>query len=214
MQYKTASYDVRLFGLALTPSLFSSVVCFVLGLVFVGAIVLNVYFKGSFLPIVFFDWGNLAISNTGDVTYGIILQDATNKLSAFTVWALFGLFMIAMGGSAYGIIRKARRLGDQLTDQRLNRKQILFEAFRRLGVQGLIFILWTLYAWVFFKFVFVYVLAASATGASDLPRFEGVGFIIAAVLILICALHMHVVFLRLLILRPRVFGAADYLATQ
>ncbi|HEU5187859.1 MAG TPA: hypothetical protein VFT87_05160 [Candidatus Saccharimonadales bacterium] len=214
VQYKAASYDIKLFGLALTPSIFSGIASIVLSAVFVGSIILDVYFKGSFLPVVFFDWGNMAVSDMGDTTYGIVLQDATNKLSAFAVWALFALFIIVVAASVYGIIHNASHLRQELADQRLNRKRIALEALERLAVHAVTFILWALYTWMFFTFIFVYVVAASATGAADLPQFRGIGFISVALLVLIAALHVHVVFLRLLFLRPRVFGSANYIVTQ
>lgn len=209
MDSRAASYDLRLLGLALTPSIFSSIFCVVFTLLLVGGLVIDVRLKDSFLHIIFFDWSNMSIGQTGDTTFAIVMQDLSNRASAFVVWALFAVFIIVVCGAIYQTVRNLKSLNTELTDQYLIRKTILSRVLQRLGVHAATVVVWALYGWLFFAFIVPYVIAASLVGAVTFPTLEGIGYIIVATVIISLALHLHIVFLRVLLLRPRVFGSAN-----
>ncbi len=211
MKYAAASYDIRLLGQALTPSIFSGIFCVTLGTAVVVAIVIDAQLKGSFLPIVFYDWGNVGVGGSGDRTYGILLQEISNRLSTFIVWVIFGTILLLIASSILGAIRQAKRLKTELASSGYRRKSIVADAVWRFVVRSIIVAAWAAYIWVFFAVILSYAISAATIGGSDMPSIIGIGYIVLATLMLVAALFVHVVFLRVLLLRPRVFGMADYI---
>lgn len=87
------------------------------------------------------------------------------------------------------------------------RREGLEHAVVRIGVIAV----WAVY-WLFFlNIALPYCLLLSRIGAEDIMSLQGIGLNIVALFGLIVALHLHVVLLRLLFLRPRLLGGDAYI---
>ncbi len=84
------------------------------------------------------------------------------------------------------------------------------EMGRRLTIRAVVLAVWILYTVVFVKAVLPFTILASQIGLSDGRTLTtGISYMLFAGLMLFATVHMHVIMLRLFMLRPRVFGGKD-----
>jgi len=94
----------------------------------------------------------------------------------------------------------------------VNRSEIARELFRRLCVRVATMLGWAVFGACFFALLLPMVALLSQMGVDHIQegmKFLGGLILAAAVVILALALHLQVVFLRLVLLRPRVFWSAQ-----
>lgn len=88
------------------------------------------------------------------------------------------------------------------------RQQMRAEALARLIFRALALVGWVLYSLLFAAFLVPAFVALFSSGIADLSHVDWLALFTAYGALWI-ALHAHVVFARLLCLRPRLFGGAD-----
>lgn len=194
---------------ALTPSTLSGLVCVVVGLLFVGNLLLSALLRGSYLPVIIFEWANLpAFWQEGDLSYDMAWGDFTNTSAIFILWATLGLALLSV---VRWIIRTRAGLVEVNQDMQTvgyNRAAVVKQELVRLGFRLLAVVGWAAYLWLFFGYILHYIVAATLAAGGNLADLQNVGFLLVALLMTILSLHLHVVFARLAALRPRLFGAA------
>ncbi len=82
------------------------------------------------------------------------------------------------------------------------------ELISRLVFRAFILVIWTMFFFISVGFL-VPVSVSSVQAASDFNSLEDVQFMLYAFTILFATFHLHVIFLRLFVIRVRVFGQAD-----
>lgn len=92
-----------------------------------------------------------------------------------------------------------------------NRQAIVRELSRRLVLRSTVLVGWAFFGAYFFSVLLPFVGLLNRTGVEHIQDGAPMGWLLcaAAGFIFAISIHMQIIFLRLLYLRPRVFGGAD-----
>jgi hypothetical protein len=80
------------------------------------------------------------------------------------------------------------------------------DTLHRILIRGLVATTWIVYIVISVIIIFPFCILLSRIGAESITTSQGIIMNIEAFLLLAVSLHIHVIFLRLLCMRPRVFG--------
>jgi hypothetical protein len=206
----------RLAILLLKPSITSGIVCFILA---VGLLVLSNYsyivddprfsdyFYGDYGIVVAFeryfdsfDNGFTGLMPTQSLSYNVLVLIAavTTGLLTYGFLQLITKFL-------------AMVLGDYLTVANANaeEKSTIDELVIRWIVRLVSFALYVLYWLLFMAILVPFCILAARVSATDLLSLSVWISSVSSVIVLAISLHIHVVFLRLLLLRPRIYGGGE-----
>lgn len=131
---------------------------------------------------------------------------------------LIGLGAVAAGVALYVVVRVLIKLissismtvGEMRAVDTPAKRVIEREMVRRLGVRALVVFVWALYAFVFVKVILPFCILASEVGLDQTSRPSmAVAYLLFAFALLFTSLHLHVIAMRLLLLKVRVFGNPD-----
>jgi hypothetical protein len=196
----------RLFTYLLTPSLTSGTLCVLLAGVILGIFNWGSLVKRAFFYDYFFGPGGLVTTLQGgssDETSlhtglsGAVINDLLIFLAALTAGALV-LFVLE-------IIQAARnRAAEAYGGQGMRR-----EFATRLVVRTLVIAAWGAYGVVTLRLLLPFCVLAARVGIHLLWQWSGFAYLLFGALSLMLCLHLHVVFIRLLVLRPRLFGGQE-----
>jgi hypothetical protein len=104
-------------------------------------------------------------------------------------------------------VSSTRRIWLELDTLGSTRHAILAKLFSRLGLRTLSLVGWTIYAAFFFSTLIPFSVILIQTGVAHINNGAILGWLdcILAALLLTLAMHLHVIFVRLIFLRPRLF---------
>jgi hypothetical protein len=175
----------RLFILLLKPSLFSGITAVVITLLVIGIANWPYFtYTTALYPLLYGDFGVVtALEQSPALTKNV--QDAFAR----------GAFLVVRG------VRGGTHTVSALenANERKNTLQLLGE---RLGILAV----WILYTVISVTIIFPFCLLLSRIGADVITSPQGIFMNVGAFLLCIVSLHVHVIFFRLFLLRPRVFG--------
>ena len=204
----------QLFKLLILPSYGSGIATFVVSLVFLGYsawlfISNNQLFYGAIFgpygvktlvwqnSLALNSWQQLLFSSS--IAYYIALLGVAIivGMTVFTVLQAFGF-----------LVRGSSELLHEALDVRRRTSR---ELFYRLALRVVAIVGWGMYLSAFFSSILPTILSANQVGIERIQAQEYFGAVdsIGAFLGLILALHMHVIFLRTVLLKARVFGGED-----
>lgn len=203
-------HQKQLAKLLLHPSLFSLILTIVLaGAVLAIAVwpdaahspLLNQYFYGPYGVV-------QALQKSPDI------NEFTRAFSVSPVvyyGLIFGVATLVAGG-VYAILQTLSKVivGSYDTwhvfhDPAQGKENMEKEVGTRLTVRLMTILLWIAYTYFFLTILLPYCIFASRIGISHIFEWEGL-YALAGFLLLLASLHVHIIFIRLLLLRPRVFG--------
>lgn len=207
-------YDLRLIRLLLTPSLLSGTLTLGLGALLIGY---NAWLYVSEQQL-FYDY---LFGSHGLKTY---IWQHSDKVSSWqgaflgnpvVYYVLVGATAIAAGLIVYFLLQlisltfKNFRLSlGILHAQNKTDKAIALELFSRLVTRVISLVCWGLYGAFFISIISPFVFVLNQVGIEYIHDSRFVGWLacLGALLILMLTIHLHVIFLRLVFLRPRLFG--------
>ncbi|MDX2776130.1 hypothetical protein PV379_02020 [Streptomyces caniscabiei] len=148
---------------------------------------------GEFGAITAFERSPLLVQETVEsITTSPILYAAMVIMTACTAgWVVFVFF-------------KTLRSGKDMTGTAYQQQRV----WQRAGIRTLVVMVWALYSVITIQFIAPFCLLLSRIGAETILTVEGIALNIGAFTLLTTALYLHVIFLRLFLLRPRAFGGA------
>ncbi|CAN5140047.1 hypothetical protein BH09PAT3_BH09PAT3_0500 [soil metagenome] len=196
--------------LLLTPSWITNVVGVALGvLVTAGVIVLSRY-QGSELRQQIFDVKANTPTNSSAASYQSVADNIANNnfLAAaplLIVWACVGLVVYFFAMSIARSFGEAFQLHDQLEYVHSSRSDLIKEALLHLVIRALAVLGWFLFIKLSLSILVPYALAA-ANIASQSLSLSNIGYALLAVIVLYVDICIHAVFLRLIVLKPRLFN--------
>jgi hypothetical protein len=206
--------DKRLFKVLLLPSGISTLICVLLA-VAVGVVVFtSTHFSGSTLEQQVGVWR--AINTENDYSYyggsaALTLDSAFNQVATFIMYALFGIVLYFFAVGLITAFRGAEEFEHELKYANVSSKQLKLAAFVHLGIRVVVVVIWFFYLKFFFGTVLFACLSWLYMAADAIATVNGIGHALLAVCVLSLSLHVHVVLLRLLVLRPRLFQSESYL---
>lgn len=209
-------HQKKLAILLLKPSLLSGIACFVV------AVGLLVYTNYSFIvgdPVLEeYLFGQYGIVTIFEAYFARVAAYISSLMPEQTVsYNILVLVAAAVIGLLTYIVLQistkflATVLGDYLTisDTEETDTPTAVEVGLRWIVRLVSFALWVVYWFLFVAVIVPFCILAARVGANDLLSVAVWATILVSVFILFAALHIHVIFLRLLTLRPRVFGGRE-----
>jgi hypothetical protein len=202
----------RLLTILISPSLISALLSFVFtALVKAGARWPYIHAHPVLATYVLGDYGLSSVFHRINILLGV----AFNSSLAYNIAAV--CFAILVGLSVYIVVAGYRYM---LTEMQAIRDEIAFtkkvERRRvetvlglRLGLRLASLAAWSLYSVFFFNIIIPYAITLTSTNIITDPLVLARWF--GALLLLLATTHLHVIFARLLALRPRLLGSADTL---
>ncbi len=207
----TPNLDSRLFGLLLLPSWFSAAVAVIVGLlVGIGTVVLTHYQSSTF---------RLELLNTQvsqptayqSLTDRILSNNFISNLPLLLFWTLVGLVVYLFTSNILAAIRSTAELKSELEYVHVNRHSLLVTAAEHLLVRLVVLVIWVFFIVFFFNHVLPYCVAAALAGSGSQGSLLNVSYVLLSIVIMTAAVHLHTIFFRLLLLRPRIFSSAVYI---
>lgn len=194
----------------LTPSWFSGLIAATVSLVaVVGTIVITNYEVSGLRQELF------EAKSGGATVQGFDYQAITSHLSQnqlisnlplFLFWAGLGMVVYLLATSLWGSLANAEELREEMDYVNAPKQWILRTILVHLAVRLVLVLVWVVYLRLSLKVFLPYVLAAAHVAATSLPSASGIGYGLLACMVGFAALHVHVVLLRLLLLKVRAFG--------
>jgi hypothetical protein len=209
-----SNLDTRLFGILLSPSLLSAFVIIVLSIGLVVFSIISSHYKGSSTRLLFLKF-NADQSHSSAQAIGRTLDSNKfiSNLPLLLFWCLVGFVVYMFAVNIFGAVQRAAELGDELNHfTNMNRGQIVRESLEKLCIRLVVIVVWIPYILLFFHHIVPYVIGLALAASPDLASVTGVGYVVLAPIVLSVSLHVHTVLLRLLVLRPRLFSHALYVA--
>ncbi|HSX33534.1 MAG TPA: hypothetical protein VLF91_04310 [Candidatus Saccharimonadales bacterium] len=207
------SYDKRLLRLLLLPSWVSGCLCVVVALGTAVGVIISSNYEGSLLEQQIHYWRSLHTSS--DVAYdassSFTLGNVFNTAALFVLWALFGLVLYLTVAGLLAALRSAHEVAEETHYVHATRRSVLITVGLHLVVRVGIVAGWFAYLRFFFGVILLHSLSWLYAAAANPTTAAGVGNAVLAVVVLTVSLHAHVVLLRLLLLRVRVFNSGEYL---
>lgn len=165
--------------------------------------------------------------------YGLttVLQNSTNALSAINgifstplayniavgIFALFvGLFVyVALEGVDHvasktnSVIQEVEFINDEAA-----RKEAEHQVELRVGLRIATLFAWIAYLIFFARVVIPFCILVARMQSGDLFTWHNITFGLIGFIMLVIAFHVHTIFMRLLVLRPRLFGGENFIVGQ
>ena len=132
-----------------------------------------------------------------------------NTILFFSFWFLVGLvaYVIVSGaGSGIGAVQKFQDKGKML---HVHKQMLEKETFLRVVLRATAFFGWALYSILFWKLLLPFSVLAFQVASSGSLQISTLLTGLLGFSVLLVSLHLHVVLLRCLLLRPRVVGGWD-----
>ena len=233
---RSSDYDIRLFAKLLRPSTLSTLVCLLISLFVVAGVAVMVNYRGSSFEqdllgfqqrqerekqdesapteeVVFIDENGVEFVATVSLAddYQQINDSFANNsivrnIPVMVFWMFVGVLVYFIVTGIAGALASAKAIDDELHYVNTSRKALLKEVYIKTGIRLATLIVWLLYIMLFFRVILPYVLAAANIGGSDILSIRAVPYTLLAFAVLAIALHLHLMLLRLVMLRPRLFS--------
>lgn len=194
--------QARLFLLLLKPSFLSITATTIIALIVIGG--LNwpyfTYNPGLYT----FLYGEFGVITALEQSPNSIrqLQDAIST-SPILYAAVVLILALVTGRAAFYFVHGLKSTGTFYDSSPEEKHEIIHTFVTRSLIAGA----WVLYSVVTFTFIVPFSILLSRIGAESITSSQGIIMNIEAVALFICCLHLHVVFARLFLMRPRVFGS-------
>lgn len=203
--------DRRLFTLLLIPSWLSGFFCITFSLAIITTVVISSHFSSTVEQQVNF---LLTLNADSDLSYyggsnGFTLSNILAIATTAVFWAIVGLTSYLTVASIISAVQKARQFKHELGYVNSRPGKLMQTALIHFLLRATIFVLWFFYLKFFFGVILPHCLLWVFTAYSF--TFSSVCSILLAFIVATSAAHVHVVLLRLLALRPRIFHGESYL---
>lgn len=204
----------RLFLILLLPSVFSVSITMVLAGVWMA---LNGWSKITDSSFVKGYLGNASLTDQAPASFTGFFHTLFSGQAAYFllviaaaagVSVLVYLFLGGIESTLSGILSSVFNL-QSLSGQ--PKHELVVELLVRTVFRTTTLIAWIVYSALFIKVVLPFSVLIMRNAFSDIGNFS-LAYIIPAYLLVCACLHAHVIFLRLFLLRPRVFGSSDIIA--
>lgn len=225
-------YDIRLFARLLRPSALSGLLCVLIAFLTVTGVVLasNYEVKGFRQELLGFQqrqeeeklakeqaeleqmmydpFGNVSLSaDYGQINDSFANNNLIRNIPVMIFWMFVGALVYFLVTGIFGAFQEARNIGDELNYMHVRRQELLRVVYIKTGIRLATLVIWLLYVTLFMRIILPYALAAAHIAANNVLSFSALPYLALAFFSLVVSLHLHVMLLRLTLLRPRVFSA-------
>jgi hypothetical protein len=193
----------------LTPSWLVNFVALASGVLVTAGVIVASLYSGSALRFQIFDVQSRSIVDKQQGIYANITLEAGDNsflgaLPLLITWACIGLLVYFFAASLMKSISKVAVVREQLDYVNASRQQIIREALIALAVRVAATTGWFLFIKLSIAYIVPYALASASAAAAGLS-IAAVGYVLMAVIVLYVDVVMHAIFLRLVVLKPRLW---------
>ncbi len=209
---RNPSINKRLFVAVFTPSWLSAVVCILVGLfVSVGVVFVSGYRSSALrLDVITYKTPQGATAYHA-ASSGLLANPFIGNLPLIAFWTIVGFAVYLFAINIFRAISSTAELKDEMDYVNVNRHDLLWSAIEQLLVHLGVLIIWVAYILFFLHQILPYCINLALVGTTQITSPLGGGYALLATVVLALAMHLHAIFLRLLLLRPRVFSRAVYI---
>lgn len=207
---KNPSINKRLFLAVFTPSWLSATICILTGLAVSLWVVASTGFKSSTLRLDIITYKSAQGTTYHAADTGILANPFVSNLPLIAFWTIVGFIVYLFAINVFRAISSTAELKDELDYVNVDRHDLLVSALEALAVHLAVLLLWAGYLLLFMQHIVPYVINLALVGAAQLQNPMVAGYAVFAAVVLALALHINVIFARLLFLRPRLFSKAVY----
>lgn len=201
--------DLTAFGELLKPSWLSGLLAVVISLaVVIGAVAL-LHYNGS-------DWQQLidhrqqqasAVStNSGTFEDKVNSNAFISSLPLLIFWAGIGMIVYSFIIAITDVFRNVLELKEEMHFVHANRRYLLRQALFHLLLRGIFLLMLVFLVSFTLHTILPYVIAMAYAGSGGLGWIYNATYLVGGVVIGALTLHLHAVLLRLVVLKPRLFG--------
>lgn len=206
-----SGHDLNLLGSLLLPSWLSGLIVVLASLILVfGSIALLHYHDSSWqlvLPVRHQSSSPLvkpgAEVPTDQTTANVILED----LPLLVFWAGVGTIIYSFAVAAVNAYSNIVNLKQEMNYVHADSRQRLRRATGSLLFRSIVLLFWVMYISFSLHLLLPYAVALAYAGSGTLGWLYDTAYIVAAIGLSVICLHLHTVLLRLLFLKPRLFGS-------
>lgn len=192
----------------LTPSWVVNFVALTTAILVAGAAIILSQYRGSELSRQIFEiqqQGRVSNSTYDSITTNISNNSFLNALPLLLVWAAVGLVVYYFALAFVRSIGRAVELRDELDYVNVSREDRLRQALKNLILRALVLIAWFMFFQITLHVLVPYALAAANIAARSLSL-QSAAYGLLSIVIIYVTIWAHAIFLRLFMLRTRVFG--------
>jgi hypothetical protein len=156
----------------------------------------------------------IQITDTSAVLRNWLLGSvATYYILLFVTAVIVGLTVFAILQNAKKVLNGSLFVWQGLHNATQAHKDALKEMFTRLALRIICLLIWAIYLALFITILIPFSTLLVQLGIDRItmrvPELDGLLYIAASIALVLASLHLHVVFARLVRLRPRLFGILD-----
>ncbi len=204
--------DQELFKILLMPSVLSFFVSLALAIGLVAATVFGSHYRSSDTRLQLLKYlhssNGLSVQNA---QHALDSNRLISNLPLLLFWILVGLIVYLCAINLFGLVREAADLRQELTDNvNAGRSSVIREVVEKLAIRIVVLAVTVPYILVFFHRALPYAVALSLAASNQLTKLQGIECIMLALVLIIVCVHVFVILLRLLALRPRLLSRAVY----
>lgn len=195
----------------LTPSWLSGLVCVVASVALVLVTLSLFYYRGSSLNNLVIDQQQQASAQAITPDYAEVNNSfgshaIISDIPLFIFWAGIGAIVYAFVSAIIGAFRSIAELRKDMEYVNASRQELVKWEVERAAIRLVALVLWVIFLNYTLHFVYPYAAALSYAGSAAGNWLFELLFILGSVLVLGVCGHLHVIFLRLIAIRPRLLG--------
>lgn len=204
----SSSSESTSLDLLFKPSWLSGLVIVLVSLGLILGTVLSVQYQESSLRLLRAENTQPHTLSTGYKTIdtNFSTNTAIGYIPLFIFWAGIGLIVYSFTMAAVNAVRNAAELEAETHYVNVNRQALLLHAAERVILRFVVLVAWLLYIKFTLHVILPYALAVAYAATGSIGYLASVGYILWGISLLCIGLHLHIILMRLFVLRPRLFG--------
>ncbi len=214
LQFKTNKVNSRKIQELFTPSWLSGLLAILAGLVVsVGVILIFSLDNGqASLQLASYEHTSSqpALTLPGQNVSGPGSNSLENTWPILAFWGMVGFFVYLLLEMILKMISNAEDFTKELNYVHTKRDALIRTTLEYVLARFISVVFWLIFINLFFKKIIPYTITASHASAGDFLSGSGILYAFLAFAVMALSLHLHAVFLRLSLGRPRAFSSVDY----
>jgi hypothetical protein len=194
----------------MTPSWLSGLIAVVCGLIVTGGVILAFSFNTSQVQQQLMSWENTsspALTVPGGTPSGSNVNSLQNTWPLIAFWAVIGMVVYFIVEAGVRTLHDAAVFKNELDYVNVRRDELLKNSVRALLFRIFSMVVWLIFIEIFFKRIIPYSITAANASSSDLKSLDAALYALLSFSIIVVSMHVHTIFLRLAVRRPRVFSS-------
>jgi hypothetical protein len=205
MSAQNKSLDISLFLKLLTPSMSSLVLSVLVSLgLSIGVIALS-HYQSSSIRIQYLYYHAHTHAGSNHLANSLLQNNLINNLPLFFFWTLVGIIVYLIASDIVKAIQSTLEVKRELNYVHADRSSLVRSTIEQLIVRLIAIAIWFPYLFFFFRKIVPYVITLAIVSTTSGQAILLPAYIVLGVAVMSVAIHINLVLLRLIFLKPRLF---------